>query len=554
MPFKAIPHTDFVNRDRELEQLRRLADFAAGPAAYNVIVDGPRGIGKTELLKQLYGRLFRENKGAIPFYYPFQRATLQPGSFSKDYVHRFVRQVLAFVRREPGLVDNAGLPVSRLIPSASEAGLEWLLEMVDNFSALRADAEAYELVAAAVSAPQSAAARGGHPVVVMLDDFQLAARMSADGRDQGPGLVSLFAALLDNPATPCILSGSPQGALDELFGVEGLRGKADRITLGPLAENEAFQFFSALCTTLGAEVLEEVQPLMQFLGGNALYIRNMARALWRTGKTKVAARDFWEGYSQEVSEGQTAFYWSAVLGDLLRQLTTRRTLLAVLTHVIRADAPPQSLDLLARNHGWPLEELRPLVKTLDRMGILHAVGGLQPIADPVLQDFILAGYWREIEGRPAGAVQELIEARHAGEAQTSTFEMTIPMETDAELVAAKAIEQICTNVSLPPEIISPLQLALIEACINAKEHSGSYEKKMVLRFGILPERVEIAVESPGKAFLPDAGGEPNIDEKLNADYKRGWGLKLMRELMDEVRVETVGGRTRVVLVKNIPQE
>lgn len=45
--------------------------------------------------------------------------------------------------------------------------------------------------------------------------------------------------------------------------------------------------------------------------------------------------------------------------------------------------------------------------------------------------------------------------------------------------------------------------------------------------------------------------ETTIEEKLHSGHKRGWGLKLIRTIMDDVRIERIDDRTRVILVKNI---
>ena len=47
-------------------------------------------------------------------------------------------------------------------------------------------------------------------------------------------------------------------------------------------------------------------------------------------------------------------------------------------------------------------------------------------------------------------------------------------------------------------------MALIEACINAGEHSQSFEKKIRLYFSVQPEAIEIVVEDRGQAFDPVA--------------------------------------------------
>jgi anti-sigma regulatory factor (Ser/Thr protein kinase) len=42
---------------------------------------------------------------------------------------------------------------------------------------------------------------------------------------------------------------------------------------------------------------------------------------------------------------------------------------------------------------------------------------------------------------------------------------------------------------------------------------------------------------------------PNIEEKLGSDRKRGWGLKLIQELMDTVEFESTPEGTTVTMTK-----
>ena len=553
MPFTAIAREDFVNRDRELEHLRQTAEFSDSAMADCILLEGARGIGKTELLRQLYGILFRESKNVVPFYYTFQPAALKAATLARDYLASFLRQYLAFARKDTAVAENVSIPLTRLLPLAAELGFDWLVDLVADCTELQQNAAPDESLRAAIAAPRLAAA-AGLPVLVILDDFQLAARIYEAEPQDGGHLAGLFAQQMQRGLTPHILSGSPEGVLETILSEESFRGKAERMPLQPLPEDEAFRLFQTCCNRLKLTVRDDLRPHLKILGGSPLYLRSLAWGLWRMQKQTVAARDFWECYGHEVTEGQIAFYWSSVLSRQLKDLPARGMLLRVLMQAI--DSGPRSGDLqrTAAILGLSPAALESTLRSLQAQGILRESAACGTIQDPLLEDFVKGLFWAEIEGRDLDSVRSLIQSGRAEHPDTGFFAMTIPMEADAELVAARAMEQICTNISLDSEIIAQLQLALIEACINAKEHSGSHDRKMTLRFNVQPERIEIAVESPGKAFGAESGGNPDIDQKLHSNHKRGWGMKLMRELMDEVRVETIGNRTRVVLVKNIPQE
>jgi anti-sigma regulatory factor (Ser/Thr protein kinase) len=169
----------------------------------------------------------------------------------------------------------------------------------------------------------------------------------------------------------------------------------------------------------------------------------------------------------------------------------------------------------------------------------------------VLQDFIRCLYMQEIEGRDANYAREKIAAKYIAEREESCFELVIPMNSNAELVVAKAVEQIGININLDAEFLNYLQLALIEVCINAIEHSGSYEKKVFLKFITRPDKLLIIIENSGRPFSSDSLKEVSVEEKLRTGMKRGWGFKLVYSIMDSVQVERVNDRTRVILTKEI---
>ncbi|MBC7909974.1 MAG: hypothetical protein H7Y30_05710, partial [Pyrinomonadaceae bacterium] len=57
------------------------------------------------------------------------------------------------------------------------------------------------------------------------------------------------------------------------------------------------------------------------------------------------------------------------------------------------------------------------------------------------------------------------------------FEMVIPMGDETELIAASTLEQIARRSNFRPEAINQIKTALVEACINAMEHSLSPDQK-----------------------------------------------------------------------------
>jgi anti-sigma regulatory factor (Ser/Thr protein kinase) len=127
------------------------------------------------------------------------------------------------------------------------------------------------------------------------------------------------------------------------------------------------------------------------------------------------------------------------------------------------------------------------------------------------------------------------------------LELVIPRVTDIELVAARALEQLAENLDVDAAEIGKLKMALVEACINAFEHGGERAGRVRVVLTAGAGRLSMRVENRGRplAALPppaaagrEAGG-------------RGWGLTLIRELVDEVSLEPREDGVSLLMVKRL---
>ena len=130
------------------------------------------------------------------------------------------------------------------------------------------------------------------------------------------------------------------------------------------------------------------------------------------------------------------------------------------------------------------------------------------------------------------------------------------MGEDTELIAAHTVEQIARRMEFEPEAINQIKTALVEACINAAEHSLSTERKIYNRFRVEDDKLVVTVSSRGlsapaavsengASFVEHNGRESGEGQK----GRRGWGLKLIRTLMDDVEFERVDDGTRLRMTK-----
>lgn len=132
--------------------------------------------------------------------------------------------------------------------------------------------------------------------------------------------------------------------------------------------------------------------------------------------------------------------------------------------------------------------------------------------------------------------------------KANEYEMIVPMGDDTEMIAAHAVEEIARRHQFEPKAITQIKTALVEACINAAEHSLSPDRKIYQRFTVEDNKIIITISNRG-VRIPSAKIAESAAQIEPNEGRRGWGLKLMRNLMDEVKFEQVDDGTRISMVK-----
>jgi serine/threonine-protein kinase RsbW len=127
--------------------------------------------------------------------------------------------------------------------------------------------------------------------------------------------------------------------------------------------------------------------------------------------------------------------------------------------------------------------------------------------------------------------------------------LALPMVPEMEIEASKTATEIAESIRMSPDRIDEVRMAVVEACINAFEHSHAGDREVFVTFEVLPEKLRITVHDNGIGFSPDVLEEPTMEGKLKAVRKRGWGLKIIKGLMDEVEIRSGAEGTTVVMSK-----
>jgi serine/threonine-protein kinase RsbW len=127
----------------------------------------------------------------------------------------------------------------------------------------------------------------------------------------------------------------------------------------------------------------------------------------------------------------------------------------------------------------------------------------------------------------------------------------LPVVPNAELVAAKAVETLGRALGMHQTQVEAASVAMVEACLNAMEHGGGPVTVRLRSDNHSRPCLVIEVEDHGRGFDPERAPRNSSSRVLGSTSKRGWGLTLIRELMDEVQIQSAPGRTVVAMRKYV---
>lgn len=132
------------------------------------------------------------------------------------------------------------------------------------------------------------------------------------------------------------------------------------------------------------------------------------------------------------------------------------------------------------------------------------------------------------------------------------MELALPMVPDIEIAAARAAGNLARQLGMSAEKIDEMAHAIIEACINAREHAGCEDRRIYLRFvAAISEagrrRFDVWITDRGKGFDPEA--IRNRRHTAGTPHRRGWGLQIMEAHMDEVEIISGDEGTTIHMIK-----
>ncbi len=135
-------------------------------------------------------------------------------------------------------------------------------------------------------------------------------------------------------------------------------------------------------------------------------------------------------------------------------------------------------------------------------------------------------------------------------------EFEIASEPGNEREASERVAEAVASLGLPPASLERLKTAVAEAAMNAIEHGNESRPELPVEVrvrtadGVL--RVRIADQGRGELLEPET---PDLEAKLAGLQKpRGWGLYLIRSMVDDVRIESDGANHAIELIVRLERD
>jgi anti-sigma regulatory factor (Ser/Thr protein kinase) len=127
--------------------------------------------------------------------------------------------------------------------------------------------------------------------------------------------------------------------------------------------------------------------------------------------------------------------------------------------------------------------------------------------------------------------------------------IALPKIPDIELVALEGLDRLARSMGISEEKIGEAKILVTEAIINALEHSGQKNPTVRVEFSMTKKELVVLVRDYGKGFEPGTIEEPDIRKKVSSKNKRGWGLKVMKSMSDDFKIESGKRGTKITIKK-----
>src|ERR671921_2197084 len=137
-------------------------------------------------------------------------------------------------------------------------------------------------------------------------------------------------------------------------------------------------------------------------------------------------------------------------------------------------------------------------------------------------------------------------------------DFTLPNEPGNERLAMEKVAGVIEQLRPSEQRLGRLKTAVAEATMNAMEHGNKYRAEVLVEVMVLVEDQDLMVRitDRGSGPPPAKGGDaPDLEAKLEGmQTPRGWGLFLIKSMVDEMSITGDDGHHTIELVVHLGAE
>src|SRR5215212_5815012 len=137
-------------------------------------------------------------------------------------------------------------------------------------------------------------------------------------------------------------------------------------------------------------------------------------------------------------------------------------------------------------------------------------------------------------------------------------DFTFPSEPGNERLAMEKVAGAIEELRPSEQPLERLKTAVAEATMNAMEHGNKYRAEVPVEVMVLVEDQDLMVRitDRGSGPPPSQGGDaPDLEAKLEGmQTPRGWGLFLIKSMVDEMSITGDDGHHTIELVVHLGAE
>jgi serine/threonine-protein kinase RsbW len=132
-------------------------------------------------------------------------------------------------------------------------------------------------------------------------------------------------------------------------------------------------------------------------------------------------------------------------------------------------------------------------------------------------------------------------------------ELSVPSEPGNERLAMERVAEVVKELGLSEQRLERLKTAVAEATMNAMEHGNRHRPEVPVVIEVLSSGADLSVRinDQGRSLVPDTE-VPDLEAKLEGlQTPRGWGLFLIRNMVDEMHISSEEVHNTVGLVMHL---